>query len=113
MAIILALDQPSDTFPSLASFRAPATEHLIHTDPRPPLDVPISPTCTSALLHPAAEASAHRSSSLLTEMSIPTTRSSAVFVGATTLTAVGSSTSVNRAASREAFPLSLYPQGPL
>jgi hypothetical protein len=72
MAIILALDQPSATFPSLTRF------HRFHRFQ-------------------------------FTEMSIPTTRSSAIFVGAATLTAVGSSTFVSPAASREAFPLSLSP----
>jgi hypothetical protein len=99
--------QPIATFPSGASFRAPATGHLIHADPWPPLEAPISPTFTSALPHPAAEANACRSSSLSTEMSIPTTISTAVLVAAATLIAVGSSTSGRRVANRNVFPLSL------
>jgi hypothetical protein len=110
MAMTLALDQPSDSFPPRAGLRAPATGHLVHADPRPPLDAPISLTCTSALPHPAVEATAHLSSSLSNEMSIQTTLSSAVFVGAATLTAVGSNRSdAPRAATPFPFP---FLQGP-
>jgi hypothetical protein len=109
IAVILAVDQPRATFPFRANFRAPATEHLIHAVPRPYLVVRISPTCTSTLSHPAAEASACRCSSLATEMSIPATLNSAVLFGTATLTAVWSSTSARRVASRDAFPLSLSP----
>ena len=34
----LAVDQPRITLPAWASFRAPATRHLIRADPRPPLE---------------------------------------------------------------------------
>jgi hypothetical protein len=92
MAVILAVDQPTAIFPSWANFLAPATGHIILAVPRPYLLLRISPTCASALLHPAAEASACRGSSLATEMSIPDTLNCAVLFGAATLTAAGTST---------------------
>ena len=39
MAMTVAVDQPRMTLPVWASFRAPATGHLIQADPRPFLEV--------------------------------------------------------------------------
>jgi hypothetical protein len=108
IAVTLAVYQPRAIFHSRANFRAPATGHLTHAVPMPYLVVRISPTCTSALPYPAAEASACRSSSLATEMSIPATLNSAFLFGVATLSAAGSSTSARRVANRDAFPLSLF-----
>ena len=99
MASTLAMDHPSATFPAWASFLAPTTGQCTQAEPRPFLVLPISPTCTFVPSHPAVKVSC--SSSLETEMSIPT--SSAILAGAATLTVAGSRICAKRVASVNAF----------
>ena len=111
MASTLAMDHPSATVPAWASFFALTNGQCTQDEPRSLLEVPISATCTSTPphtpLHSAANAKMSGSSSLATDTSIPTTRSSAILAGTATLTVAGSQICARRVASVDAFFRSL------